>query len=45
MVGMPRVLVSMGFFGDEGIELLLGDDAVLVKVSAFNHFLKDGVVG
>ena len=35
---------SMSLLGDEGVELFLGDDAVLVKVSTLDHFLENVVV-
>ena len=35
---------SMCFLSDEGIKLFLRNNAVLVKISSLDHFLKDGVV-
>lgn len=41
---MPRVFVSMGFLGDEGIEFLLGNNTILVKIGSLDHFLENSVI-
>ena len=34
----------MGFLSDEGIKLFLRNDAVLVQIGSFDHFLENSVV-
>ena len=41
---VPKIFVSMSFLGDEGIELLFGNNTVLVKIGSLDHLLKDGIV-
>jgi len=41
---MLEQIISMGFFGDEGIEFLLRNNTVLIKVGSLDHFLKDSII-
>lgn len=35
----------MGLLGDQGVELLLGDDTIAVQICSFDHLLEGIVVG
>ena len=43
-MSLPKIFVSMSFLGDEGIEFLFGNNAVLVQIGSLDHFLKDSIV-
>ena len=40
----PDMNQSMGFFGNEGVELFFWNNSVVIEVSSFNHFLKTIIV-